>query len=126
MNYSEIMRAYGLYQCGMSLGKAAPRFNTTRGRLFDKFKRLNLKLRSNRKNEIVVFNDERFSFSLKNNDWRKTTGNRESLARVMWRFYNGEIPTSMNVFIINPNFPVAIDNIELRPIGSNSKLKGGM
>lgn len=53
MNSREIMRAHGLYQCGMSLSKIAPRFNTTKGRLWSKFKNMGLRLRTQKKRHHI-------------------------------------------------------------------------
>lgn len=102
MTSKEIYKAYSYYLCGASLAKTAREFNTDRRVLFDRFKRLNLKMRSKVMKPSVEFNGSKYTQD-KNGYYRKTVGNRSHLHRDIWIANNGTIEKEECLVFIDGN-----------------------
>lgn len=103
MTYNEVIKAHELYQCGLSLSQVAIRFNTTRQRLWNKFKVLKLKTRPLIRKEFITFNGQKYFHSQSKGYWRKGTGNRNMLHRDVWEFYNGPIEDGFDIHHLDGN-----------------------
>ena len=125
MNSAEIIKAHGLYQCGMSLSKVAKRFGSTRQRLWSKFKRLGLKTRPLVRKESVEFNGAKYYRSRSQGYWRKGAGNRSALHRDTWEFFNGKIPEGYDIHHLDENKDNnSIDNLECLSKSEHTKKYG--
>lgn len=125
MNSNDISKAYGLYQCGMSLSQVAPRFNVNRKMLHYFFKKYGLKCRSLKKLPTIrEYKGEKYSYSQKN-EWRKTKGDRKLLHRQMWEDLNGPLTDSQEIIFLDGNKAnVSIENLSVRTISENVKERG--
>ena len=102
MNQKEIIRAHGLYLCGMSLQKVAPRFNVTRQNLWRYFKELKLSTRPKKLNPSVVFNGKTY-FKSSKGYWRTSKEPRTLLHKDMFESVNGPVPANCRLIFVDGN-----------------------
>jgi len=113
MNSKQIYHAHGLYQCGMSLSKVGKRIGIKRQSLHYYFKVLGLATRPLKKSKTLLYNHQNYTVS-KEGYWRKTTGDRESLHRQIFKDNHGEIPKGFEVaFKDGDNSNLDPDNLEI-------------
>nr|BDT27285.1 hypothetical protein BHI3_07510 [Bacteriovorax sp. HI3] len=125
MKQEDIKRAYGLYQCGMSLAQVAPRFNVNRKMLHYYFTREGLKCRGHKfQSKVIIYNGEKYTYS-KKNEWRKSKGDRKLLHRQMWEDTYGPLNENEEISFKDGNKDnVVLDNLVKSTISENCRRRG--
>lgn len=83
MKFNEAKKAHDYYLCGASLSKTAKRYGTTRQRLHYYFKAFGFEVRSLKKKDFIEYKGSKYSKD-KNGYYRKTTGDRLHLHKLIW------------------------------------------
>ena len=114
---------YELYQAGASLAGVAKAYGKTRQSVHGLFQYRGWGLRPKRTPlPYMMFNGEKFTI-YKEGYYRKTFGDRDLMHRVVWGFYNGEIPEGFDVHHINNDREDnRIENLECLPKPEHTRL----
>ncbi len=104
---------YDEYQKGFSLQQVGHMFNISRQAVFTGFKRRKYELRKKQYLPYQFFDGEKFTLG-NHGYYRRTTGDRELMHRVVWMHHNGEIPESVCVHHLDRDRANnKIENLEL-------------